>query len=41
VLAIGRDFSDVSPILGVFVGSGAQELEVGVDVVPVQPARAR
>lgn len=35
VLAIGRDFSDVSPIHGVFVGSGAQELEVGVDVVPV------
>jgi transglutaminase-like putative cysteine protease len=35
VLAIGRDFSDVSPIYGVFVGSGAQELEVGVDVMPV------
>jgi transglutaminase-like putative cysteine protease len=35
VLAVGRDFSDVSPIYGVFVGSGAQELEVGVDVVPV------
>ena len=39
VLAVGRDFSDVSPIYGVFVGSGAQELEVGVDVVPVRPAR--
>jgi transglutaminase-like putative cysteine protease len=38
VLAIGRDFSDVSPIYGVFVGSGTQELEVGVDVVPVAPA---
>jgi transglutaminase-like putative cysteine protease len=37
VLAIGRDFSDVSPIYGVFVGSGAQELDVGVDVVPVAP----
>jgi transglutaminase-like putative cysteine protease len=35
VLAVGRDFSDVSPIYGVFVGSGAQELDVGVDVVPV------
>ena len=34
-LAIGRDFSDVSPIYGVFLGSGAQALEVGVDVVPV------
>jgi transglutaminase-like putative cysteine protease len=38
VLAVGRDFSDVSPIYGVFVGSGAQELEVGVDVVPVAAA---
>jgi transglutaminase-like putative cysteine protease len=34
-LATGRDFSDVSPIYGVFLGSGAQELEVGVDVIPV------
>lgn len=34
-LAIGRDFSDVSPVHGVFVGSGAHELEVGVDVAPV------
>ena len=37
-LAIGRDFSDVSPIYGVFLGSGAQELEVDVDVIPVTPA---
>jgi transglutaminase-like putative cysteine protease len=35
VLAIGRDFSDVSPVYGVFVGSGVSELEVEVDVVPV------
>jgi transglutaminase-like putative cysteine protease len=41
VLAVGRDFSDVSPVYGVFVGSGAQELEVGVDVVPVQTACER
>jgi transglutaminase-like putative cysteine protease len=34
-LAIGRDFSDVSPVYGVFVGSGASELEVEVDVIPV------
>lgn len=40
VLAVGRDFSDVSPIYGVFLGSGAQELEVGVDVIPVTPAAA-
>ena len=38
MLAVGRDFSDVSPIYGVFLGSGAQELEVGVDVIPVTPA---
>jgi transglutaminase-like putative cysteine protease len=36
VLAIGRDFADVSPIYGVFLGSGAQELAVGVDVVPLE-----
>lgn len=34
-LAIGRDFSDVSPVYGVFVGSGANELRVEVDVVPL------
>jgi transglutaminase-like putative cysteine protease len=34
VLAIGRDFSDVSPVYGVFVGSGASKLEVKVDVIP-------
>jgi transglutaminase-like putative cysteine protease len=33
-LAIGRDFSDVSPVYGVFVGSGENELKVEVDVVP-------
>jgi transglutaminase-like putative cysteine protease len=36
VLAQGRDFSDVSPIYGVFLGSGAQALDVAVDVVPVE-----
>jgi transglutaminase-like putative cysteine protease len=40
VLAVGRDFSDVSPIYGVFLGSGAQELEVGVDVIPVKAPAA-
>jgi transglutaminase-like putative cysteine protease len=33
-LAVGRDFSDVSPIYGVFVGSGANKLHVEVDVIP-------
>ncbi|MBL8587182.1 MAG: transglutaminase family protein [Methylobacteriaceae bacterium] len=36
-LAIGRDFSDVSPIYGVVLGSGEQDLDVEVDVIPVAP----
>jgi transglutaminase-like putative cysteine protease len=36
VTAIGRDFSDVSPIDGVFLGQGTQALEVTVDVEPVE-----
>jgi transglutaminase-like putative cysteine protease len=36
-LAVGRDFSDVSPVYGVFVGSGTNELDVEVDVVPFMP----
>ena len=34
-LAWGRDFHDVSPMRGVVLGGGAQEVKVGVDVVPV------
>lgn len=34
-LAWGRDFSDVSPIRGVLVGSGDHRLRVSVDVEPV------
>ncbi|HLX17394.1 MAG TPA: transglutaminase family protein [Bradyrhizobium sp.] len=37
VLAVGRDFSDVSPIDGIIVGSRRQKLNVAVDVVLVQP----
>jgi transglutaminase-like putative cysteine protease len=33
-LAIGRDYSDVSPIDGVTLAPGEQELKVEVDVVP-------
>jgi transglutaminase-like putative cysteine protease len=32
--AMGRDYADVSPIDGVFVGGGAQHLNTSVDVVP-------
>ena len=35
VLAVGRDYADVSPIDGIILGSGAQKLKVAVDVVPV------
>ncbi|MFN3348005.1 transglutaminase N-terminal domain-containing protein [Pseudorhodoplanes sp.] len=35
-LAVGRDFSDVSPVYGVFVGSGENQLKVAVDVIPVE-----
>ena len=30
----GRDYADVSPVSGVVVGAGAQQLDVGVDVIP-------
>jgi transglutaminase-like putative cysteine protease len=35
ILAIGRDYTDVSPVDGVIVGSKKQKLTVAVDVVPV------
>jgi transglutaminase-like putative cysteine protease len=35
VLATGRDFSDVSPVDGIIVGSRKQKLGVAVDVLPV------
>ena len=36
VLAVGRDFSDVSPVDGIIVGSRKQKLAVAVDVLPVE-----
>ena len=36
VLATGRDFSDVSPVDGIIVGSRKQKLGVAVDVLPVE-----
>lgn len=35
ILAVGRDFSDVSPVDGIIVGSRKQKLSVAVDVLPV------
>lgn len=37
-LAWGRDYADVCPIQGVFVGGGAHTVEVGVDVAPAEEA---
>jgi transglutaminase-like putative cysteine protease len=36
ILAVGRDFSDVSPVDGVIVGSRKQKLAVAVDVLLVE-----
>jgi transglutaminase-like putative cysteine protease len=36
VLAVGRDFSDVSPVDGIIVGSRKQKLDVAVDVLLVE-----
>lgn len=35
VLAIGRDYADVSPLDGIILGTGDQKLDVQVDVIPV------
>ncbi|MBA3898210.1 MAG: transglutaminase family protein [Sphingomonadaceae bacterium] len=35
VTAIGRDYSEVAPIDGIFLGQGARSMHVGVDVEPL------
>ena len=35
IMAIGRDYSEIAPIDGIVLGSGAQKLDVSVDVAPV------
>jgi transglutaminase-like putative cysteine protease len=35
VLAVGRDFSDISPLRGMILGGGRHVLRVGVDLEPV------
>jgi transglutaminase-like putative cysteine protease len=35
ILAEGRDYADVAPISGVILSSGAQDVSVAVDVIPV------
>ena len=36
-LGWGRDFADVTPLRGVLLGSGTQEMEVRVTVLPLKP----
>ena len=35
-VAMGRDFSDVSPVAGIITGGGAHEVKVSVDVEPLE-----
>ena len=35
VMAVGRDYAEIAPVDGVVLGSGAQEMDVSVDVAPV------
>ncbi|WP_374944750.1 transglutaminase N-terminal domain-containing protein [Sphingomonas sp.] len=35
VVAVGRDYAEIAPVDGVVLGSGAQAMEVSVDVAPV------
>lgn len=36
VMAIGRDYADIAPIDGIVLGSGAQAMQVSVDVEPLE-----
>ena len=36
IIAIGRDYTDIAPIDGIVLGSGAQKLDVSVDVEPLE-----
>ena len=36
VVAVGRDYADIAPVDGVVLGSGAQKMEVSVDVAPLE-----
>ena len=36
VTGIGRDYADVAPIDGIFVGRSGQEIDVSVDVAPME-----
>jgi transglutaminase-like putative cysteine protease len=40
IMAIGRDYGEIAPIDGVVLGSGAQKMEVSVDVAPLMEVAA-
>ena len=40
VVAVGRDYGEIAPVDGVVLGSGAQTMEVGVDVRPEEELTA-
>jgi transglutaminase-like putative cysteine protease len=40
ILAEGRDYADISPIDGVILSSGDQDVDVGVDVIPITSEHA-
>ncbi|HEX7849581.1 MAG TPA: transglutaminase family protein [Sphingomonas sp.] len=35
IMAVGRDYAEIAPIDGIVLGSGAQKMDVSVDVAPV------
>ena len=40
VVAVGRDYAEIAPVDGVVLGSGAQAMEVSVDVEPIEAPQA-
>lgn len=38
LMAVGRDYADIAPIDGIVLGSGAQKMDVSVDVEPLDVA---
>jgi transglutaminase-like putative cysteine protease len=40
IMAVGRDYAEIAPIDGIVLGSGAQKMDVSVDVAPVSDVPA-
>jgi len=40
LMAVGRDYADIAPIDGIVLGSGAQKMDVSVDVEPLEEVPA-